>query len=262
MDLKLKDKVAIVGGSSKGLGKGCALKLAEEGANIVICANDEESLVKTSAEIKALGVETLPLLVNMSSKEDNELILSETIKRFGKIDILVNNSGGPKPGTFFDFTEEDWVKAFQDVLLYVIRLNNLVIPYMKENNWGRIVNITSLSVKEPAPTLILSNVFRTGVIAMARSMTKELIQHNITINNICPAAFKTDRALELMQAAAQKQGKTVEEIEQNSTKNFPMGRYQYPSELGDLVTFLSSELAMSITGTTIQLDGGIYKGMF
>lgn len=261
MDLKLKNKVAIIGGSSKGLGKGCALQLAKAGVNIVICANEIESLNKTAEEIKNLGVEVLPLLVDMSKKEDNEKIVAETIRKFGKIDILINNSGGPKAGTFFDMNDDDWDKAYNDVLKYVIRLNRLVIPHMQKNKWGRIINITSLAVKEPAETLILSNVFRAGVVSMAKTLSKELIKDNITINNICPGAFKTDRAIELMQAAAVRQNKTVEEIESESVKNLPLGRYQTPEELGDMVAFLSSELAKGITGTTIQIDGGIFKGL-
>jgi 3-oxoacyl-[acyl-carrier protein] reductase len=259
MDLHIKNKVAIIGGSSKGLGKGCALQLAKEGVNIVICANETESLEKTTAEIKSFGVEVLPLLVDMSKKEDNEKIVSDTIKKFGRIDILVNNSGGPKSGTFFDFNDDDWDKAYNDVLKYVIRMNRLVIPFMKQNNWGRIINIASLSVKEPAETLILSNVFRSGVVSMAKTLSRELIKNNITINNICPGAFKTDRAIELMTAASIKQNITIEQFEQNAVKNMPLGRYQTPDELGDLVAFLSSELAKGITGTTIQIDGGISK---
>jgi len=132
---------------------------------------------------------------------------------------------------------------------------------MKEQNWGRIINSTSLSVKEPAETLLLSNVFRTGVVSMAKSMSRELIAYNITINNICPGAFKTDRAIELMMANSLKTGISIEEIEKNAVKNMPMGRYQEPEELGALVSFLASEHARGITGTTIQIDGGISKGL-
>ena len=262
MNLKLKDKVAIIGGSSKGLGRGCATQLAQEGVNVVICSNDKDSLVETSRFIEEFGVKVLPLEVDMSYKEDNEKIVEKTIEKFGKIDILINNSGGPPAGTFFDFDEKDWMRAFNSVLMYVIRLCNLVIPYMKENKWGRIINLTSLTVKEPADSLILSNVFRSGVVSMAKSLSKELIKFNITINNICPGAFKTDRAIELMKEAAKKQNTIIEEIEKNAIKTMPLGRYQRPEELGDLVAFLCSELASGITGTTIQIDGGISRGLF
>jgi 3-oxoacyl-[acyl-carrier protein] reductase len=261
MNLDIRNKVAIIGGSSKGLGKGCALQLAKEGVNIVLCSNEIISLEKTKIEIESFGVSVLPLLVDMSSKNDNEKIVNEAIKKYGIIDILINNSGGPKAGTFFDFSDEDWNKAYNDILMYVIRLDRMVIPYMRQNKWGRIINITSLSVKEPAETLILSNVFRSGVVSMAKSLSKELIKDNITINNICPGAFKTDRAIELMQAASIKENKAVEEIENEAVKTMPLGRFQTPEELGDLVAFLCSELARGITGTTIQIDGGIYNGL-
>ncbi len=262
MNYKLKDRVAVIGGSSKGLGYGCAFSLAQEGANVVLCSNDKGSLEKASQSIKQLGVKVLALEVDMASKEDDRRIIEETIKTFGRIDILVNNSGGPSAGTFFDFKDEDWEKAFNGVLMYVVRLCGLAIPHMKKNKWGRIINLTSLVVKEPAENLILSNVFRTGVVSMAKTLSRDLIKHNITINNICPGAFKTDRAIELMKKAAQEKKTTIEEIENEAIKGMPLGRYQKPEELGDLVTFLCSESASGITGTTIQIDGGIYHGLF
>lgn len=262
MDLGIKNRIAIIGGSSKGLGKGCAISLAKEGINIVLCANDKPSLENTANEIRNLGVDVLPLYVDMSSSKDNELIVKETLKKFGKIDILINNSGGPAPGTFFDFDETQWDKAYNDVLKYVIRMIRMVTPIMMKNKWGRIVNITSLAVKEPTATLILSNVYRSGVVSLAKSVSKDLIKDNITINNICPGAFKTDRAIELMTKVANEKKITIEEVEKNNIQNLPLGRYQTPQELGDLVTFLASENAKGITGTTIQIDGGISNSLF
>ena len=261
MNLALKNKVAIIGGSSKGLGKGCAVQLAQEGANIVICANDKDSLAKTGQLIKELGVEVLLLEVDMSSEKDNQKIVDETLNKFGRIDILINNSGGPAAGDFFQFSDQDWEKAFNSVLMYVIRMCRLTIPQMKKNKWGRIINLTSLTVKEPAETLILSNVFRSGVVSMAKTLSRDLIKDNITINNICPGAFKTDRAIELMTAAAKSRGITVDEFEKEAVKSIPSGRYQRPEELGALVAFLCSEQAGSITGTTIQIDGGASRGL-
>lgn len=262
MDLGLKRKVAVIGGSSKGLGRGCAVRLAQEGADVVICSNDRSSLQKTAEFIRNLGVEVVALEVNMASKEDNERIVNETIERFGKIDILINNSGGPPAGTFYDFNDRDWENAFNNVLMYVIRLCGLVIPHMKKNKWGRIINSTSLAVKEPAENLILSNVFRSGVVSMAKSLSRDLIKSNITINNICPGAFKTDRAIELMQKAAEQKATTIAAIEKEAVESMPLGRYQRPEELGDLVSFLCSELASGITGTTIQIDGGMQRSLF
>lgn len=262
MKFELKDKVAIIGGSSKGLGKACAFSLAMEGVKIVLCAKDPITLEKTRKEIESLGVDVLSLSVDMTQPIDNEKIISETIKNFGKIDILINNSGGPKPGTFDEISLDDWDLAYNSVLKYNIRMIKECLPYMEKNNWGRIINITSLSVKEPASTLLLSNVFRTGVVSLAKSLSKDLIGKGITINNICPGAFKTDRAIELLKKRAESLQIELEEVERESLKNFPQKRYQEPDELGDLVCFLASNRAASITGTTIQIDGGISNSLF
>ncbi len=262
MNLGLKGKIAIVGGSSKGLGLGCALKLAQEGVNITICSNDESSLIEASRLIKKTGVEVLALNVDMSSKEDNERVVNETMERFKKVDILINNSGGPPPGSFSVFSDKEWEVAFNSVLMYVIRLCGLVLPHMKRQKWGRIINLTSLTVKEPSENLILSNVFRSGVVSMAKTISRNLIKENITVNNICPGAFRTDRVLELMKNTAERKNTTVEAIEAEAIRAMPLGRYQHPEELGCLVAFLCSELAGGITGTTLQIDGGISKGLF
>ncbi|MFH2143393.1 MAG: SDR family oxidoreductase [Bacteroidota bacterium] len=261
MNFELKGKVAIIGGSSKGLGKACAISLAKEGANIVICANDINSLKKTKKEIEILGVRVLDIFADMSSESDNQKIIQETISTFGHIDILINNSGGPKPGTFNEITSDEWDEAYNSVLKYNIRMIKGCLPYMEKNQWGRIINITSLAVKEPAPTLVLSNVFRAGVVSLAKSLSKDLISKGITINNICPGAFKTDRAIELMENRAKTLGIIVEEVEKQAVSNFPQKRYQNPDELGDLVCFFSSNRAAAITGTTIQIDGGISNSL-
>ena len=170
--------------------------------------------------------------------------------------------GGPKLGSFFSLTEDDWRNSFDSVLYYVIELYRLVIPIMQKQQWGRIINSTSLSVKEPAEALILSNVFRTGVVSLAKTISRGLIKDNITINNVCPGAFKTDRAIEIMQERSLRTGESLEEIEMDVVKNIPLGRYQVPEEYGDLIAYLASESARGITGTTIQIDGGKSKVLF
>lgn len=261
MDFGIKDKVALIGGASKGLGKACALSLAKEGVNLAICSNEEKSLTETAQYIRAtFNVKVLPVLFDLSEVHGIEKnVVGKVLGEYGHIDILITNSGGPRPGSFFNVNEEDWRKAFDSVLYYVVELYRLVIPSMKDNNWGRIINNTSLTVKEPSDSMVLSNVFRTSVISLAKTLSKELIKNNITINNVCPGAFKTDRAIELLQAKAKTTGITFEQAEANAVANLPMGRYQHPYELGNLVTFLASDLAKSITGTTIQIDGGISK---
>lgn len=261
MNFDIKGKVAIVGGSSKGLGKACAVALAKEGANIVLCARNEEALQQTKSEIESLGVDILALSVDMASADDNRRVVDETIRKFGRIDILVNNSGGPKPGTFRDVSEEDMDEAYNAVLKYTIRMTKLCLPFMEKSGWGRIVNITSISVKEPIPNLILSNIFRSAVVSFAKSISKELIAKGITINNVAPGYFKTDRVTQLMQSRSQAEGISVEEYEQKAIQDFPHKRYMNPQELGDLVCYLCSEQTKSITGTTIQVDGGLLSGM-
>jgi len=261
MNFELKGKVAIVGGSSKGLGKACAISLAKEGVNIVLCAKNKKSLHQTKTEIEQYDVSVLDIIADMSSKHDNEAIIKSTISKYGRIDILINNSGGPKPGSFFNISDKDWDDAYYSVLKYNIRMIKACVPHMENNNWGRIINITSLSVKEPAPSLILSNVFRSGVVSLAKSISKELLSKGITINNICPGAFKTDRAVELMQGKAISLGIAIEDVEKNAVETFPQKRFQNPEELGDLVCFLSSEKAGAISGATIQIDGGISNSL-
>lgn len=261
MNFNIKGKTAIIGGSSKGLGKACAVALAKEGVNIVLCARNEEELQKTKAEIELLGVEALAVAADMSLAEDNQRIIDETIRRFGSIDILVNNSGGPKPSSFREVSMDDVDDAYNSVLKYNIRMIQNCLPYMEKNGWGRIVNITSISVKEPIPSLVLSNIFRSAVVSFSKSISKDIIARGVTINNVCPGYFKTDRVTQLMQARSQAEGISVDEYEQKTIQDFPHKRYMNPQELGDLVCYLCSEQAQSITGTTVQIDGGLSSGL-
>jgi 3-oxoacyl-[acyl-carrier protein] reductase len=263
MNLKLENKVALIGGASRGLGRGCALQLAREGANVVICSRKSEPLAETAEYIERhTKSRILAIPADLSKASDIQRVVNETIDSFDKIDILVNNSGGPSPGTFFDFSDDDWKYSFDLVLMYVIRMCRLVIPHMVAQKNGRIINITSLTVKEPSENLILSNVFRVGIISLAKTLSRELIGNNITINNICPGAFKTERVAELIRDQSKKTNKSIEELERLSISNLPLKRYQTPEELGDLVAFLASDLAKGITGTTIQIDGGISRCIF
>lgn len=261
MNFNIKGKTAIIGGSSKGLGKACAVALAKEGANIVLCARNEEALQHTKTEIELFGVDVLALSVNMTSADDNQRVIDEAIRKFGRIDILVNNSGGPKPGTFRDISLDDLDDAYNSVLKYNIRMIQGCLPYMEENGWGRIVNITSISVKEPIPSLVLSNIFRSAVVSFSKSISKELIGKGITINNVAPGYFKTDRVTQLLQNRAETEDVSLDEIERKAIQDFPHKRYIDPQELGDLVCYLCSEQAQSITGTTVQIDGGLLSGL-
>lgn len=261
MDLGIKGKTAVVGGSSKGLGRASAIALAKAGANIVLCARNKEALLQTKKEIALLGAEVIALTVDMASETDNRYLVDQAVEKFGGVDILVNNSGGPKPGTFRDITFEDLDEAYHSVLKYNIRMINLCLPYMEQKKWGRIVNITSMTVKEPAPNMVLSNIFRSAVASYAKTISKELIGLGITINNVCPGYFKTDRIAQLVEANSKAENITSEMYEERVTAAFPHKRYMDPQELGDYVGYLCSEQARSITGTTVQLDGGLLSGL-
>jgi len=261
-DQFLVNRVAVIGGSSRGLGLGCAQQLAKSGATVVLCARNSNELQKAADKLRKGGSEVFPIIADMSKAEDNTKIIEMTITKYGRIDILINNSGGPQAGNWKEFSEKDWTDAFQSILMYNIRMISLATDSMKGNKWGRIINIASLSTKEPEASLVLSNVFRAGVIAFAKSISKELIKHGITINNLLPGAFKTDRAKELILKSSVATGKSPQEIENENKLKLPLGRYQEPYELGALVAFLCSDNASGITGTTISVDGGISSSLF
>tara|TARA_Y100000588_G_scaffold394102_1_gene512853 strand:- start:6145 stop:6936 length:792 start_codon:yes stop_codon:yes gene_type:complete len=263
MNLNIKNKVAFVGGSSKGIGKGIALQLAKEGANIILCARNKLPLEKVAKLIKKeYKVDVLQIPVDLSDINALKHAVQQSLAYFKHIDILVVNSGGPKPGRFFELNDDDWEIAYRSVLLYAIELYKLIIPLMKKKKWGRIINITSLSVKEPNESLVLSNVFRSGITSLAKSLSTELYENGITINNVCPGAFKTDRTIELINNKAISDGKTVEEIEEELTKRLPRKEFSSIQDIGNLVAFLSSDASKEITGATIQIDKGMYKGLF
>jgi 3-oxoacyl-[acyl-carrier protein] reductase len=263
MDLGLKDKVAIVAASSKGLGKAIALGLAEEGVRLTICSRGKETLEKTAEEINLkTGSEVLALRADVSKIDDVGEIVSQTVKRYGTVHILVNNSGGPPLGDFLNFSPEDWQRALELNLLSAINLTREVIPFMQKQKWGRIINITSVAVKQPIEGLILSNTSRAGVIGFAKSISNEFAKDNILVNNVCPGRILTDRIIHLAEERAKRGMGSVEEVINSWEKDIPIGRIGKPEELADLVVFLSSEKASYITGITIQVDGGIVKGIF
>jgi len=262
MDLGLQGRVAMVLASSKGLGRAIALGFAREGARVTICARGQEALDETKRQIEdETGVGILALTLDVSLRESHTKLVEETLSRFGQIDVLVNNSGGPPAGNPLTLPDSSWQEALDLNLLSTVFMTKEVIPHMMPRRWGRVINLTSYSVKQPVDSLVLSNMARAGVVGFAKTLASELAPHNITVNNICPGVFSTDRHHELARGRAQKLGIDLEEYLAQQASSIPVKRFGEPAELADLVVFLSSERASYITGTTLQIDGGLVRGL-
>jgi 3-oxoacyl-[acyl-carrier protein] reductase len=262
MDLGLEGKVAIVAASSQGLGKACATELAQQGATVVMCARGSEQLQATADEIRATtGAEVLALQTDLTEADQIMHLVDETLRRYGRVDVLVTNNGGPPVGYFGDFDDEAWRAAHDLTLLSAVRLIRAVLPAMRAQGAGRIVNITSVSVKQPLDNLLLSNVYRAGVVALAKTLSAQVAEDGITINNVAPGYTRTDRVMELAEDRADREGRSVDDVLSGITQEYPMGRMGEPEELAALVAFLASERASYITGTTIQVDGGYVCGL-
>lgn len=263
MDLGIKGKTVLVTASSTGIGKAVAEAFSAEGCKVAICSRSKETLIETARDIK-LKHNTEPFwgVCDLNQQKDIENFYEAVRNHFGKIDILINNCGGPVPGFFRDLSEDDWDQAYKQVLLSVIRFSNLVIPKMLEQEWGRIVNITSIAVKQPVHNLMLSNSLRAGVTGFAKSLSNEFGSKNITVNNVAPGYTLTHRLYELAVNRAKTSGKSHEEILVDMAKDVPMNRLGGPEEIAATVVFLASQKASYITGTTIQVDGGSTKAIF
>ncbi|MDQ0162224.1 SDR family oxidoreductase [Bacillus alveayuensis] len=261
MDLGIKGLSALVVASSQGLGKAIAEKLVEEGANVMLVSRNEEKLQAVQKELSSLNKgKVYYTKADISSKEDIEKVINQTIDKLGTIDLLVNNAGGPKAGTFEQMTDEDWQHAFELNLLSYIRFIRQALPYLKKNG-GRIVNIASSSVKEPIQGLILSNTFRLGIVGLTKTLALEFAPYQILINTVAPGRIATDRVAQLDQINAEKQGVTVEQIQEKMKAAIPLGRYGNPDEFANYAVFLLSKLNTYVTGQTLLVDGGMVKSI-
>jgi 3-oxoacyl-[acyl-carrier protein] reductase len=258
VDLGLSGKVAVVGASSKGLGKASALALAREGARVTICARTREELEAAAEQIRReTGTEVLAVPADLTDAAAIKGVVAATIERFGRVDVLVNNSGGPRPGKFADLTDDDWRQGFEAVTLNFVRFVREVTPYMRANKWGRIIGIQSSSVKEPVEYIDLSNGIRPGIAGLMKAIMPDLAKDGITINLVLPGIFLTSRI-----NPALAKGKISKELEEQLAPlaaTVPLGRLGDPIELGNLVAFLASEQSSYITGAVYQVDGGKIK---
>jgi len=258
MDLKLNDKVAIVLAASKGLGKAIATTLSAEGAKVIIGSRNKAELKKTAEEIQKLtGNEVIAISVDVSDGGQVKNFVQKAADAFGRIDILLNNAGGPPFKKFENFDDEAWQKAFELTLLSFARTSRLVLPHMQKTGSGRIINIISGSVKSVLANSVLSTSMRMGVVGMAKLMADEFGPYNITVNNVAPGMILTDRLIHTLPKDADH-----EQALNERAKNIPLGRIGKPEELAALVAFLASEQAAYISGTTTQVDGGANRGVF
>ena len=262
MKFELEDKTAIVAAASHGIGKACAMRLAKEGANVVICARGQEALVKTTDEISAAtGRQVEWVQADLTKPEEIDVLIDATTVAFGDIDILVTNCGGPRRGEFMTMEDNDWKKAYDMVFMSAVRLIRAAIPHMRARKNGRIINLTSVAVKQPIEGLILSNALRAGVLGLAKTLARELAPFGITVNNVAPGYTLTNRIYDLAMEEAKERSISHEDVMAEYHRSIPLERMGRPEEIADLVAFLASSRAGYITGTTIPIDGGYHLGL-
>jgi 3-oxoacyl-[acyl-carrier protein] reductase len=262
MNLGLTDKVAFVAGASSGLGKATALELAREGARVAISARGEEALNEAAREIEAeTGGEVLPVVADVTDEEQVRQAIARTVEHFGALHILIANAGGARGGTFGDLDNADFKKGWELNFLSNVNLIRAALPHLRDAGWGRIITITSVSVKQPIDDLLLSNTVRPGVVGLVRSLATELAPEGITVNNVGPGYTRTARVESLLEARSEKEGRAAEEISQEIISAIPMRRMGEPEEQAAVITFLASERASFVTGQTILVDGGRYRGL-
>lgn len=262
MDLGLKGKVALVAAASKGLGRAVAEEMAAEGADLYLCARGEEALEKTRDEIaRATGARVEAMPADLARPSDVRAVVRAAIARFGRVDILVTNAGGPPSGSFESLTPAMWQDAVDLTLMSVVNLTAEVVPGMKERRWGRIINVTSIAVKQPVHGLMLSNSLRSAVTGFAKTLANEVAPFGITVNNMLPGYTRTERVEQLSDATAKREGITRDEAQARWESEIPMRRLGEPREFGALAAFLASERASYITGTSIPVDGGWIRAL-
>ncbi len=261
MDLGIEGRVALVSASSKGLGREAARSLAAEGARLAICARGGEALGETAEMLRGLGAEVLDEACDLTDSEQAQGLVEKTLAHFGQLDILVTNCGGPPPGKFLDHDIEHWREAVDLNLMSAVYLCRAAAPLMIERGWGRIVLMTSISVKQPIDGLILSNSVRAAVVGLGKTLAAEFGSHGVLVNSVCPGYFLTERVRSLAEKLAANNAASPAEMIENWAASGVLGRVGDPSEFGPLVAFLCSERASYITGTSMAIDGGLCRSL-
>jgi 3-oxoacyl-[acyl-carrier protein] reductase len=262
MDLGIAGRAAAVAAASSGLGRAAARALAAEGVSVALCGRREERLRDAARMIAdETGAETHAVVADVADPEQCRRFVSEAASRFGRLDILVTNTGGPRPGGAFEVEEQDWADAFNSTLMNVLALARAAAPHMRERGWGRIVNVASLSARQPIPGLVLSNAFRPAIVGLARTLADELGPEGILVNTLCPGYTRTDRLEELARVRAAAAGKSSGEVIASLAAGVPLRRIAEPEEFGAVVAFLCSERASYLTGVTLAVDGGASRGL-
>jgi 3-oxoacyl-[acyl-carrier protein] reductase len=262
MDLGLRGKVALVAAASRGLGRAIALELAREGANVVMCARTRDALEAARADIVAsTGAQVHAVVADVSVREQIATVTDEAMARFGQVDVLVTNAGGPPAGAFEQHTWDVWERAVNLTLRSAVELTRAVLPGMRARRWGRVINVTSIAVKQPVDNLMLSNSVRSAVTGFARTLANEVAADGITVNCVLPGYTRTERVEELADANASKEGLARGDVLARFEREIPMKRLGEPDELAALTAFLASNRASYITGQSIVVDGGWIRSL-
>jgi 3-oxoacyl-[acyl-carrier protein] reductase len=256
MDLGIAGRNAVVTASSRGLGLAAARELAREGVNLLMCSRGEEALRAAADGIAGeTDVKVVAITADVADAADCRRIIDEADRKLGSVDILITNTGGPDPGTFETVDDDAWLRAFENTLMNVVRMIRAAAPAMCQRRWGRIVNVTSTTTRQPLTGLTLSNAFRPAIVGLAKDLSEQYAPHGVLVNNVCPGMYRTDRILHIAQQADDPEAY----LEQRAMQ-IPLGRIGEPNELAAMIAFLCSERASYITGQSILVDGGMYRG--
>jgi 3-oxoacyl-[acyl-carrier protein] reductase len=262
METGLRDRVALVAASSQGIGRATALRFAAEGAHLALCARKEDALQELAAHVRqTFAVRVYSATLDVADDASVRHFVDDVHKQFGRIDVCVTNAGGPPAKLFLETTPDEWDLAYQRNLRSIVSFAQAVLPHMQRQMWGRLVTITSMTVKQPVPNLVLSNAIRAGVLGLVRSLAGQFGPDGITVNNVGPGYTATDRLKELATRHATTSGGSGDEYFAQITKDIPLGRLAQPEEVADAIVWLASERAAYITGQTILVDGGVYRGL-